>query len=618
MDGIDPYAGAVSDVYQDMFGEGSYAGKGIYDLDGFELALAGRVPESSLLSHDLFEGLFARAGLASDVEVVEEFPADYTVLALRQHRWARGDWQLLPRIMPWTARRTGAAGARGAIPSIGRWKMLDNLRRTLSAGQQPSGAEPDEYEVVFSEDRAEFARRDGTLTTTMEILVSAEEDAEVRPISIFNAGTQAREIDLTSYAELALAAQAADIAHPAFAKLFVQTEYLAESCAILATRRKRMPAEPEIWAAHLVVAEGGITLETDRARFLGRGHGVRDPAAMAGGAALSGTVGTVLDAVFAPRCQVTVAPGAAVRVDFWTMVGSSRAALLDCIDKHRDPAAFDRVSTLAWTQAQIQLRHLGISPEEADLFQRLAGYLLFASDALRPDSPSIRQGGGAQSGLWGQGISGDLPIPLLRIDDGVDLDLARQVVLAHEYFRLKQLAVDLVILNDHAASYAQDLQVLLETLIRTGSRGGGGGGRGAVFLLRADLVPAPVCALLNAVARVVLTGDRRRLADQLDRAWMAKARGPAAAPADPPSVKPTFNRPARVVRAQVVPQLPALEFFNGHGGFAEDRREYVVVLGPGKTTPAPWINVVANPDFGFQAGRRAAATPGPVTAARTS
>ncbi len=133
LSGIDPYASAVSDVYQDMFGEGSYAGKGIYDIDAFEAALAGRAPDSTLLSHDLFEGVFARAGLASDVEVVEEFPARYDVGALRHHRWARGDWQLLPWIFGRGPNPAHSTQASAALPAIGRWKMLDNLRRTLSA-----------------------------------------------------------------------------------------------------------------------------------------------------------------------------------------------------------------------------------------------------------------------------------------------------------------------------------------------------------------------------------------------------------------------------------------------------------------------------------------------------
>ena len=477
--------------------------------------------------------------------------------------------------------------------------------RVWSAGLQPIGAAPNEYEVAFGEDRAEFARRDGTLTTMMEVLVSAEEDAEVRRISLTNAGPAPRTIEITSYAELALIRQADDIAHPAFAKLFVQTERLGDGSAILATRRRRTPAEPEVWAAHLLVAEGdaggAVEAETDRAQFLGRGRSVRDAAAVQGGAqggamdgrALSGTVGTVLDAVFALRCRVTVAPGAVVRVAFWTMAASSRAALAGAMDKHRDAAAFDRASTLAWTQAQVQLRHLGIQPREADLFQTLAGYLVFAGPALRPASDAIRRGSGAQPGLWGQGISGDLPILLLRIRDAADLDMARQVLLAHEYFRLKQFAVDLVILNDHAASYSQDLQVALEALVRAQPRTPpvppgvpGAAAKGAVFLLRADLVPGETAALLASVARVVLVAERGSLSDQL-RTRTAAGRAPA------------LPAPRAPGPGTATPPVPPLEVFNGYGGFADEGREYVVVLGPGQATPAPWINVVANPGFGF-------------------
>ena len=220
-----------------------------------------------------------------------------------------------------------------------------------SAGFQPSGAEPDDYDVVFNEDRAEFTRRDGTLKTTMEVIVSAEDDAEVRRVSIANSGSRAREIEVTSYAELVLAPQADDVAHPAFSKLFVETEYLAEVGAILATRRRRTPSEPEIWAAHLAVADGSAVgrpeVETDRARFLGRGRDVRTPSAVIDGRPLSGTVGTVLDAIFALRRRVRIAPGASVHIAFWTVVASTREALIDLIDKHRDLTAFERAATLA-------------------------------------------------------------------------------------------------------------------------------------------------------------------------------------------------------------------------------------------------------------------------------
>ncbi|HZZ11184.1 MAG TPA: glycosyl transferase, partial [Paraburkholderia sp.] len=130
--GLDPYAFAVSDVYQDLFDEGSYVGKGIYDVDAFETVLRQRIPENAVLSHDLLEGSFARAALASDVEVVEEFPSRYDVEVKRQHRWMRGDWQLLPWIFA-SGRDQGGGGRRALIPLLARWKMLDNLRRSLSA-----------------------------------------------------------------------------------------------------------------------------------------------------------------------------------------------------------------------------------------------------------------------------------------------------------------------------------------------------------------------------------------------------------------------------------------------------------------------------------------------------
>ena len=290
-----------------------------------------------------------------------------------------------------------------------------------SAGYQPSGVEPVRYQAVFSEDRVEISRRDGSIDTTLEVLVSPEDDAEVRRISIVNSGSRVREIELTSYAEIVLAPAAADAAHPAFSKLFVQTELVADAGAILATRRRRSPDEPEVWAAHLCVAEGEtagpLEFETDRARFLGRGHGLRAPIAVMDGQPLSKTVGTVLDPVFALRRRMRIPAGATARVAFWTVIAHTREQVLDLVDKHRDPTAFERASTLAWTQAQVQLRHLGIDSGDANLFQQLAGHVLYANPSLRPPPDVLQRGAGAQRTLWAQGVSGDLPLVLVRIDE---------------------------------------------------------------------------------------------------------------------------------------------------------------------------------------------------------
>jgi cyclic beta-1,2-glucan synthetase len=465
-----------------------------------------------------------------------------------------------------------------------------------SATYQPIGTEPETYKVTFNEDRAEFTRRDAALATTLEVLVSAQDDAEVRRVTISNSGNRTREVEVTSYAELVLAPQAADVAHPAFSKLFIETEHLAGLGAIVATRRRRAPTEPQVWAAHLAVVDGEAVgkreFETDRARFLGRGGSIRAPGAVMGGRPLSGAAGAVLDPIFALRRRVRIAPGATARVDFWTMVASSREEILALIDKHHDVGAFERAAALAWTQAQVQLHHLGIDRSEAGQYQRLAGHLVYAAPLLRPPSDAIGSGSGGQPGLWPLGISGDLPIILVRISDINQLDVAREALQAVEYWRMKRLAVDLVILNERASSYIQDLQIALETLVRASqSRPQIGEERlpGNIFMLRADLISPEARALLASVARVVLLGERGRLADQIERAPEAK-----------PSPRAVARRAAPASELQVPRPPPGLEYFNGLGGFAEGGREYVMILGPGQSTPAPWINVVANPGFGFQ------------------
>ena len=463
-----------------------------------------------------------------------------------------------------------------------------------SAGYQPSGVEPDSYDVTFTEDRAEFVRRDGTITTTLDVLVSPEDNAEVRRVSVANTGSRTRDIELTSYAELVLAPPAADTTHPVFSKLFVQTEYLPKIGAILATRRRRSPTEPEIWAAHLAVVEGELVgkqeIETDRARFLGRGRGIRAPIAVMDGRPLSNSVGAVLDPVFALRRRVRIPPGRTVRIAFWTLVASSRGEVLALADKHHDTTAFDRVASLAWALAQVQLSHLGIDPEQAGLFQRLAGHVHYANPLLRASSAAIRRGAGGPAALWAQGISGDIPIVLVRIDSIEDVAIVRQLLRAHEYWRMKQLAVDLVILNERASTYIQDLQIALEALVRTSQSRpqiGADLARGSVFVLRADLISAETRARLFSMARAVLVGRRGTLSEQLASLHEADAAAP----------------PKRVPSAgalQAVPVPSNLEFFNGLGGFAADGREYVTILGPGRSIPAPWINVIANPSFGFQ------------------
>ncbi|MDP3910042.1 MAG: protein ndvB, partial [Gemmatimonadales bacterium] len=465
-----------------------------------------------------------------------------------------------------------------------------------SAGFQPSAKAPESYDVSFAEGRAEFIRRDGGIGTRLEVIVSWEDDAEVRRVSLTNSGRRTRTIEVTSYAEIVLASAAGDAAHPAFSNLFIQTESIPARDTLLATRRRRAPEDAEVWLAHVLAVEGetivDLEWESDRGQFLGRGRSVRAPHAETDGQRLSKTVGPVLDPIVSLRRRVRVRPGQTVRVVFSTLVARSRSAVLDLADKYHDVTTFERVATLARTQAEVQLRHLGIGPDEANLFQALGGSILFVDRALRASAEVLARHAEGVAALRAHGISGDLPIVFVEIDEADDIGIVRQLLRAHAYWRMKRLAVDLVILNDRAPSGVQGLQTLLETLVGTSQSmpcPEGSESQGMVFTLRADRVTAAQRDVLESVARVELSSRRGTLAEQVARAHRADA-----APVNAPRPHPAAVTAAR----ETAEPGPALEFFNGLGGFDADGREYVTILRAGHWTPAPWINVIANPNFG--------------------
>ncbi|HYX41960.1 MAG TPA: hypothetical protein VE821_09700, partial [Pyrinomonadaceae bacterium] len=326
-----------------------------------------------------------------------------------------------------------------------------------SAGYQPVGRQTKTYEVTFSEDKVDFWQSDAGLVTHTEIIVTPEDDAELRRLSITNQTQRAREIEVTSYTEVVLAPPAADAAHPAFSNLFVETEFIAAENALIARRRPRSSKDEPIFGVHVVVIEGervgALQYETDRSRFLGRGHTPAEPVAVVEERPLSNTVGAVLDPVFSLRQRVRIQPGETARLIFTTAVARTREEALVLADKYHDLSIFERAAQLAWTQAQVEMRHHNIDAEEAHLFQRLAGRVLYADASLRPRPHVLALNTKTQAALWPYGISGDLPIVVVRINKSEDLNTVRQLLRGHGYLRLKGLAIDLVILNDHPPSY---------------------------------------------------------------------------------------------------------------------------------------------------------------------
>jgi cyclic beta-1,2-glucan synthetase len=462
-----------------------------------------------------------------------------------------------------------------------------------SNGYQPVRAVPQQVSVVFTADKAEFRRRDDDIETITEIVVAPDDDVEVRRITLTNRSARWRHIELTSYLEIALAPHNADRAHPAFSKLFVETEALPALDALLAWRRPRSDADAPLWAMHVSADDAGFEMyaqyETDRARFLGRGRAPDRPQAMElnAGGDLSNAAGSVLDPIFSLRRRVTLEPGQRVQIAFITGAAGSREAAVALATKYGDMQAANRALEMAWTHAQLELRHLRIHQDEAQLFQQLASHLLYPNALLRPVPERLAANTLGQSRLWAHGLSGDLPIMIVTIADVEDIDLVRQVLTAHTYWQQRGLKTDLMILNDEAASYDLPLQHLLVNLVAAQTQAAGTGQTGGVFLRQGSQVPDDERTLLLAAARVALVAARGPLSQQLGM--------PGQAVPLPPALMP-----GRRGTEEISPPLPFMElsYFNGLGGFTPDGREYAIYLGPGDQTPMPWINVMANPSFG--------------------
>jgi cyclic beta-1,2-glucan synthetase len=483
-----------------------------------------------------------------------------------------------------------------------QWGMFCYLRDVVSGDYwsttyQPTRRKTELFEAIFSDARAEFRVREREFDTHTEIVVSPEDDIELRRTRITNRSRVRRTIELTSYAEVVLAQPIADAVHPAFSKLFVQTELLPGLQAIVCTRRPRSHDEVVPWMCHLLAVHNAdideISYETDRARFIGRGRTSANPQALdTEYRQLSNSDGSVLDPVVAIRCRITLEPEQSATVDLVTGIADHRDGCLQLIDKYRDRHLADRVFDLAWTHSQVLLRQLNASLADAQLYEHMATAILFPSASMRAESAVLRGNRRGQSGLWGQSISGDLPIVLLQISDPTRIELVRQMVQAHAYWRLKGLAVDLVIWNEDRAGYRQELQDQIMGLIASGSEASLLDRSGGIFVRPAQQLSGEDRMVMLTSARMILADDRGSLAEQIGR-----RKAEPHAPAFEPSQPRRLPAPVLATSPDQAP-LAQLHLSNPRGGFSKDGREYVIVLEEGQTTPAPWANVLANPHFG--------------------
>ncbi|MBA4168486.1 MAG: cyclic beta 1-2 glucan synthetase, partial [Chitinophagaceae bacterium] len=339
---------------------------------------------------------------------------------------------------------------------------------------------------------------------------------------------------------------------------------------------------------HLMTMQGKeseeISYETDRMEFIGRGNSRVNPKAMRNPGPLGGNQGSVLDPIVAIRHKITIDPFEKVTLDLITGIAETKTICENLVAKYQDKHHKDRVFELAWTHSQVVLRQINASEADAQLYGRLAGSILFTNALFRADPAILISNRRGQSGLWSYSISGDLPIVLLKIENQDNMALIRQMVQAHAYWRLKGLAVDLVIWNEEHNVYRQIFQNDIQALIPDEIRDRPGG----IFVRGSDQISNEDRILFQTVARINISDSGGgTLKDHIIRKAPVKV------------VIPYINSiQTNLPDVTSIPLPKELVFFNGLGGFQPDGSEYLIAINNKNKTPAPWVNVIANPGFG--------------------
>jgi cellobiose phosphorylase len=480
------------------------------------------------------------------------------------------------------------------LGGYGTFFYIQNINSNMvwSAAFEPYKSVPEEYKVVFSSDKVEYFRVDGSIDTHMEVVVSPEENAEVRRISLTNHSDHSRVIEVTSYFEVVISPHMADISHPSFSKLFIKTKYLDRFNSIIATRRPRTPDERPAWLVHTVSVEGetvgSVQYETDRSKFLGRDRSISNPAAMDVDHPLSNTAGAVLDPVMSLRRRVRIKPGETVRLSYITGLSDSRKNVMDIAQKYSNTPAVNRAFEMAWTRSQVESRYLNLRVEEIEVYRRMVSHILYISPLRRMWDDTIKANTKGQPGLWPFGISGDLPIVLVGIKSGDDTELLNDILKAHEYWRVKGLSVDLVILNEDEGSYIQSFHDTLRDIISSSSARDIQDRTGGVYLRQASIMTGEERLLLYTAARIVLKGDAGPISRQIR---FGEEHKPIPGSAEYKTIHHLYP--------EIHLDTHEVLYSNGIGGFNKEGNEYIISLSGGHRTPAPWSNIVCNEKFGF-------------------
>jgi cyclic beta-1,2-glucan synthetase len=502
--------------------------------------------------------------------------------------------------------------ADGVLDPWGTWIYVQDMNQTRdglttagefwSTGFQPIPANAENMQVTFFAHMAVFRRAEKDITSTMEVTVCPDAPVEIRRIHLHNTSSHPHLLRLTSYGEVILTQQAADTRHPAFNKLFIESEFIPELNLQLFTRRSRSNEETPIFLGHMVVVERKDSLhaiqptarhEADRNRFIGRTGSLHNPAALINGEYLTGTTGATLDPIFALGQEIELNPHEIAELAYLTFVGDTREAVLALASRYNQWSLIERSFHQANITAQTWLGKQKYNSQAFKDTLQVLSALLYPFKEVRALPETLVANRLGQSGLWRFGISGDYPILLVEIGDSKQVDLIREVIQIFEFLRSRLFLVDVVILNHEQTEYGADLNGMILRMVTRLNCEQWLNKRGGITILYADQINSEELALLQTAGRFLFTGERGSLHNQMLEYPIQVHHLP--------EFIPTRSTEGDLVPGEIDKLNPTepLQFFNGYGGFSKDGRKYIIELPPGNTTPAPWVNVIGYPNFGF-------------------
>ncbi len=494
----------------------------------------------------------------------------------------------------------------GVLDPWGTWIYLQemenrtNSESTLwSASYQPIPGDSADMQVTFHAHMAVFRRSFDKIVSEMQVTVASEDPVEIRRIHIQNNSNRKRHLRVTSYGEVILSPQAVDARHPAFNKLFIESEYVEDLNLQIFSRRPRSKDETPLLMAHMLISEDGISShrhEADRNVFIGRGHTIQNPVALTSDLYLTGSSGATLDPIFALGREIELNAHSNFKLAYLTFIGESRDEILSIAQKYQQWTFIDRSFQLADIFSHSHFNKQGVNSKKLKEILQILSNLIYPSRNSRSAEEIISSNRLGQSGLWRFGVSGDFPILLVSIDDVHQTDLIREALIVYKYLRSRRYQIDLIILNEQHTNYGAELSGFIIRLIRNMNCEDFLNQRGGIYLLHSDQMDKNEKILIQTAARVVFKGSEGSLESQLGA-----------------YIKPIHHLPKFLPTSQskkvIMADLSSYEeklggkietvFNNGFGGFSTDGKEFVINYQPGKMTPAPWVNVIGYPQFGF-------------------